>query len=529
MTRRPRRRVPPIWLWVFWLFFLVVMAWLWLTDLGDEGIRNAFSMILALGALTAGFLWFVFLSGYHGRLRATIGLGTVLAIGGCVGLARIEGFSGAMIPEFGLRFGAGERSFDGTELGALEIDLRRTTPDDFPGFLGRERDAFVRHVRLARDWEAQPPEPVWRHEIGAGWSGFAVVNGVAVTMEQRGESEAVTAYDVHTGALLWAHTYPGHFDHFLGGRGPRATPTIDEGRVYALGARGRLSCLDGATGAALWTRDLLAEYGVTPEMEARNVQYGRANSPLVAGDLVIVPAGGDEATRQARLAAFDKTSGEPVWESPPRQISFSSPRLATLAGIAQVLIVNEDTLSGHTPETGVLLWEHSWPGRTSATASVSQAVPVPPDRVFVSKGYGGGALLLELVPGEDGVLAAREVWRDRRALRTKLTNVVLKDEHIYGLSDGMLECVELETGRRVWKEGRYGHGQILRVDELLLLLSEEGEVVLIEPTPDEPDHILGRFQALAGKTWNNPALYGDLLVVRNGNEAAVYRLPTVGE
>ena len=150
---------------------------------------------------------------------------------------------------------------------------------------------------------------------------------------------------------------------------------------------------------------------------------------------------------------------------------------------------------------------------------------VAPNRVFVSKGYGLGGALLELTPRTDGTMAVDEVWANARVLRTKFSNVTVYDGHIYGLSDGILECVDLETGERVWKHGRYHHGQILRVQDLLIVLSEDGEVFLVEATPERRDNVLGQFQALSGKTWNNFALYGPYLVVRNGEEAAVFRLP----
>ena len=370
---------------------------------------------------------------------------------------------------------------------------------------------------------------VWRQPIGEGWSAFAVVNGYAVTMEQRGEREAVTAYDARTGALLWSREIGARFSHPLGGIGPRSTPTIDEGRVFALGSRGQIACLDGATGALIWEKNLLEEYGVSREQEFASIQYGRSNSLLIVDDLVIVPAGGNKGGRIASLAAFDKKTGASIWEAGDRQISFSSPRLATLSGIEQVLIVNEDTLSGHAPSTGEVLWEHPWWGVTSAQSNISQAVPLPPDRVFISKGYGGGAALLRLIATDGGRFDVEELWKESRVMRTKFTNVVIRDGYIYGLSDGTLECADLESGERIWKSGRYEHGQILGVGDLLLVLSESGEIVLIDPNPEEPNRVLGRFQAIEGLTWNNLALYGDLLLVRNGREAAAWRLPLAGQ
>ena len=203
--------------------------------------------------------------------------------------------------------------------------------------------------------------------------------------------------------------------------------------------------------------------------------------------------------------------------------------MATIAGVEQVLILNEASVSGHWLESGEVLWEFPRPGVTSADPNVSQAVAVPPDRVFVSKGYGLGGALLELSPGPGGEMNVREIWASSRVMRTKFSNVTIYDGHIYGLSDGILECVDLATGERVWKHGRYHHGQILRVNDLLLVLSEDGEVFLVEASPLRRDNVLGQFHALSGKTWNNFALYGPYLVVRNGEEAAAFRLPLVDD
>jgi outer membrane protein assembly factor BamB len=527
---RPYRFLLPVWLWIFLAIAAAAVGWVRLgVDTGDGGLTNVATMLIALASSLVTGAWFLFFSRFLRRTRFTALAAGLVALALAAALFRFEGFSGSMRPGFGLRLGGGPGAppIPGDAPRPEGVDLTSTAAD-FPGFLGAERDLTVRGIELARDWTAHRPELRWRQPIGAGWSAFAIVNAVAVTMEQRGGSELVTAYDLSSGRLLWAHASPVRFAHPLGGVGPRSTPTIDEGRVYALGATGILLCLDGATGDVIWEKDLLREFGLTPEQEFALVQYGRSNSPLVVGDLLVVPGGGNPDRPPASLVAYDKRTGAKVWEGGDRQISFSSPRLATLGGVAQILIVNEDTASGHDPATGARLWQHPWPGVTAANASASQAVPVPPDRVLLSKGYGEGAALLRLVPRGDGTFAAEELWRDRRVLRTKLTNVAVIDGHVYGLSDGILECVDLETGARVWKGGRYGHGQILHVGTLLLVLTEEGELVLIDPSPDRPNDVLGRLQAIEGTTWNNLALYGPYLAVRNAREAAVYRLPLAG-
>lgn len=525
---RSKRRTPPPWLYLVLAAALASVLWMQLGDpLGDRGLANALSFIALASAALIGWLWLVLFSAHRPLVRAGVGLGTLGLLAAAASTLRIEGFSGTLIPSFGLR-SAAPRTFPASHEPAMEtaasaVDLSTTTPADFPGFLGPARDGTVPGVRLARSWEDRPPELLWRRPVGAGWSGFAVVNGVAVTLEQRGTLETVAAYDVRTGSPLWTHDHPGHFEHFLGGDGPRSTPTIDGGRVYALGVQGLLVCLDGTDGQLIWRHDLLEEFDMSPELEAKTVAYGRSNSPLVVGDLLIVPAGGNAEERQSGLVAYDKQDGVLRWRGPPRQISFASPTHTTLLGVDQILTVNEASVSGHDPADGRLLWEYAWPGTTATNASVSQAVPLAPDHVLVSKGYGGGAALLRLVPRNNG-FSAEPVWRERRSLRTKFTNVVVREGHAYGLSDGILECVDLEDGSRDWKEGRYGHGQLLLVDDLLLVLGEEGDLILVEARSDR--HVqLARISALEGKTWNNPALYGDILVVRNSTEAAAYRLP----
>jgi outer membrane protein assembly factor BamB len=180
-------------------------------------------------------------------------------------------------------------------------------------------------------------------------------------------------------------------------------------------------------------------------------------------------------------------------------------------------------VSGHAVDTGQTLWQHPWPGQSSGRASASQAVPVGDDRVLVSKGYGGGAELFR-VASNAGKWSTERIWK-QSVLKTKLTNVVVHQGHVYGLDDGILSCVELETGRRRWKRGRYGHGQMLLAGDVLLVLTESGELLMVDPIP-ERHQVLGRLPVLDGKTWNNLCLYGPYLLVRNAEEAACYELPT---
>ena len=467
-------------------------------------------------------MWFLFLSGYRRLSRLLVAVGCAVTVGLLIFLFPIVRLNGELLPTFAYRYALKpDQMLDIPPANTIHaekthIDVHTTTPADFPGFLGPQRSESVDGVKLACDWAAQPPKRIWRQKIGAGWSAFSVVNGHAVTMEQRGDLEMTTCYNVETGQLEWTHSISGRrFEGVAGGIGPRSTPTIDDGMVFSLGVRGHLACLDGATGKPIWEKDLLKEYGIPPEEEDDVMAWGRSASPLVVGEKLIVPIGGRKAGPLVALAAFDKRSGKLLWNGGERQISYCSPNVATLGGIEQIVIVNEDTASGQDATTGKTLWEHERPGHTNRDPNVSQAVPIAPNLVFLSKGYGGGAMLLRLDPAGEGGFKTHVVWKNPRLMKTKFTNVTVLDGHIYGLSDGILECIEAAGGASKWKQGHYGHGQILRAGDLLLVLTEKGEVVLVEATPERANHVFGRFQAIEGLTWNNVALYGPYLLVRN--------------
>jgi outer membrane protein assembly factor BamB len=207
-------------------------------------------------------------------------------------------------------------------------------------------------------------------------------------------------------------------------------------------------------------------------------------------------------------------------------VAYASPALATLGGRQQIVIVNQDFITGHDPADGRELWSIDWDGPSNSSANTSQAQPIGGDRLLVTKGYGGGARVFA-VRHVGGGWAAQTLLANATALRTKLTNVVVHQGHAYGLSDGILQCVDLSTLSARWKRGRYGHGQTMLVGNLLLIQADTGEVVLVAADPQR--HLeLGRFQAIEGNTWNNPALWGPYLLVRNGEEAACYELPLAG-
>jgi outer membrane protein assembly factor BamB len=464
-------------------------------------------------------LWAIFGTGRARAFQIRSLLAAIAAVAAFFACVRVESVSGNLWPQLTWRWTAKPDELLVADLGAkrsdepkVAADLTNLGEDDFPQFLGPNRNATIEAPPFDQDWDDRPPRLIWQKPIGAGWSSFAVVGDCAVTQEQRGDLEMVTCYNLSTGELLWSHGDNGRFSGVLSGDGPRCTPTVNEGRVYTLGAFGLLNCLDGRTGKRLWSHDIVKENGASvPE-------WGKSCSPLIADDLVIVSAGGPNGRS---LVAYNKQSGEMAWHAGDGASSYSSPRLAELAGVRQVLIVNQQSVAAHAPDDGRVLWEFPWPG---GNPKVADAVAVDGEHVFIAAGYGLGCQLLKIQKADDGQISPEVDWQSR-ALKPKFTNVIVRDGYVYGLDDGKaIVCLDLKDGKRRWHGGRYGHGQLLLVNDLLLVQAENGEVALVEASP-ERFHELARFAALEDQTWNNPVVAGRILLVRNAIQAACFQLP----
>jgi len=512
----------------------------------DQAVRNIITLILAFAALVSLLVWFVRESGHAVWLKQMVLGGLLGLVVVAAGTLRIERVSGDLVPEFTWRWApARDRRLearpaagpaDKPQAPAAGADGQATptaweaTADDFSRFLGPAGTCSLDGPALDPDWAARPPRELWRQPIGAGWSGFATCGDHAVTLEQRGDDEIVACYALGTGAAEWAVSVPARHETVLGGVGPRSTPTVRDGVVYATGATGWLHAIDGATGRVLWKRDVVADLGIDPAAHVAAVAWGRAGSPLVTADLVIVPGGGPKAAERGfvSLVAYDRATGERRWTAGDEQISYATPHLATLGGREAIVSVNEARVVAYDPATRAVVWQFPWAGHSNSDASCSQAVVLDDRRVFISKGYGIGAAVFELpepgAPPAAEPWTLREVWHETGSLKTKFTNVAIHEDHAYGLSDGILECVRLADGKRAWKGGRYGQGQVLRVGSLLLVQAESGEVVLVDASPAK-HAVRGRLAALSGQTWNNLCLAGSKLLVRNAEEAACYELP----
>ena len=495
---------------------ILAIILLWIIDAPHRQSRVLHTVLVLMLSFLLMLLWLLFFSRLRWKVRLLAFGAVVLILLLSTTLFRVKGFSGDLVPLLEWRWS--EKAAESL-MGNIS-----TAPDafskDYPQFLGPHRNGTVQGIKLARDWSERPPQLLWRQPIGAGWSAFAVVGSSAVTQEQRGEYEMVVSYDLHSGREQWSHSDHDRYEATPAGVGPRATPTIVEDKVYTLGATGILNCLDLATGERIWSEDILYDN------DAELASWGMSGSPLILNDLVVVSAGGGEGKS---LVAYHKDTGARVWRDGSDPAGYSSPLITTLAGVPQILIFNYGSVAAHDPSDGGVLWQQPWPNTTEC---IAQPVPLPEDHLFVSSGYGIGCKLFQIAHDADNQLKATLVWETPR-LKAKFTNVIHRGGYIYGLDDGVLVCLDLANGQRKWKRGRYGHGQVILVDDsdeiddqsgLLLVSAESGDVLLVEVNPNESKE-LARFPALTSKTWNNPALAGQYLLVRNDREAACYELP----
>ena len=494
---------------------LVTLTWIWSTEVNHEAIRTIRTALVVIVSLLLLALWWLVASGLSWKAKL-LGLAAVVLTGFLLrSLMTYEGVDGNLVPILSWRWTSRPLpEIAGSSSKLMHLATVASSETDFPQFLGPNRDARLPGPKLSTDWTQHPPKQLWKQPIGLGWSSFSIAGKLAVTQEQRGSQQLVVAYELRTGKVVWVHADQTRFHSALAGDGPRATPTISqEKRVYTLSPKGLLNCLDLETGKLLWQRNVETEHA------AGSLHWGRSSSPLLVNDLVIVNPGGSP---HRSLAAYRQLGGELAWTAGNATTSYASPMLITLLGRPQILMVNQQSLTAHSPDNGHILWQQAFP---SNSPHCSQPVAIAEDLVFVSSGYGVGSKLFRIRNDKDEKYRSATVW-ESKGLRTKFTNTVLHEGSLYGLDEGILVCLNPKTGGRRWKRGRYGHGQLILVGDLLLITSEQGEVGLVEANPERFKEV-ARFAALEGITWNTPALSGDLLLVRNHQEAAAYKLPVL--
>jgi outer membrane protein assembly factor BamB len=382
---------------------------------------------------------------------------------------------------------------------------------DWPEFRGPKRDNRLTGVTIPTDWDTYPPKLLWKRKVGPGWGSFAVIGNRIYTQEQWDQDEAVVCYNGDTGKEIWFHEDKARFTEPVAGAGPRATPTFHDGKLYTMGAAGKLLCLDAADGHKIWEKDILAD------ADAKLPQWGFASSPLVAQGIVMVFAGGPSKS----VVGYDAATGKFLWAAGEGKLSYASLQRATIDGVEQALLATGDGLTAFQPKDGAVLWDHKWP--LEGGARCTQAAAVGDSDFLLGTGFKNGTRRVHVTHKDDK-------WEDKELWTTidinpYFNDLVVHKGHIYGFNTELFTCVNLDKGKWKWKERGFGCGQVLLLadQDLLLIVSEKGEVALVEANPAEYKE-LGRFQAIKGKTWNHPVIANGRLYVRNGEEAACYQL-----
>lgn len=387
---------------------------------------------------------------------------------------------------------------------------------DWPQFRGVNRDGVSTETDLPRSWPAEGPRVVWKRAIGEGYSGISVVGDRLYTMDSDGTAEYVLALEAGSGKEVWrVPAGPKLIDSM--GNGPRTTPTLDGGTVYAMGSHGRLLALKAADGAKIWEVDLPQAFA------AKRPNWGYSGSPLIDGNLLILEVGGTDGRG---VVAFEKATGKVRWGALDGDAAYSSPVMMTIGGIKQYVMprrAGSQTVALR-PD-GSVLWTH--PGPFSAIAS---ALLVPPDKVYVSGGDDAGAVLMRIKTEggtEGGKATVEELWKTR-TMKNHFNNAVLVGDHLYGFDNATFKSLSVATGEQTWAFRGLGKGSLLAADgNLLIVLSDQGTLLLVKATPDAYTE-LARFQAMEGKAWTAPALANGRLYLRDHDEIVALEMKAPG-
>lgn len=373
---------------------------------------------------------------------------------------------------------------------------------DWPQWRGPQHDGISRETGLLPKWPASGPSELWRVALGGGFSAVSVVGDRAFTMYGSPEGEFAVAIDSGSGKILWKIRCGDLYKNSYGD-GPRATPSVDEGRVYTLSGKGSLLCLDASSGKQLWGFSLPEKFAGEPP------EYGFSASPLVVGKMLVVVVG---AGKGRSLAALDKTTGNVIWTSLDDKPGYSTPLAIEVDGLPQLVVLMGEALVSVSPQDGHEYWRHPW--KTEQDANV--AAPIfSHDRLFISTGFGTGCGLFEL-SAKNGKAEAKLLWANKN-MENYFGSSILIDGQLYGFKKTILTCIDFETGQTHWKQRGFNQGCVLAADGKLIIYGERATLALAEVSSAHYREI-SKAKVLDDQTWTIPTLADGRLYVRNQKE-----------
>lgn len=386
--------------------------------------------------------------------------------------------------------------------------------DDWPQFLGPQRNGQSKETGLLKTWPKNGPSVVWKASVGQGFSGPVVSGDRLIIFFRQDGKEVTQCHHAMTGKMLWESGYSCDYqDQYGKGDGPRATPTIAKDLVVTYGADGSLQVLEMATGKQLWLKNTRKLYDVPPNF------FGVGSSPLVFGDRVLVNVGGENAG----IVAFGLKDGKELWKATADEASYASPILARFGERNYAVFFTRFGVVVLDPINGNVVFRQRW--RARYAASVNAATPlVVNDLLFASASYETGALLLQNRGGKFVT-----IWSNDESMSNHYNTCIVHDGFLYGIhgrQEGrpVLRCVELKTGKVRWSQERFGCASMIFADNSVLALTEAGELVRFATNPN-------KYEEMARATvFTDPpcraqiALANGLLYARDSETLRCFRL-----
>jgi len=382
---------------------------------------------------------------------------------------------------------------------------------DWPWFLGSARDGSL-EVQV-QPWQGEELSTAWSIPLGEGFSGPVASGGKVVLFHRQGGDHLVEVVRAENGSRVWQTRLPTHYEDQLGrGDGPRATPAIAEGKVFVTTPEGVLVAFDFAMGKKLWSVDLPSTYAPPKGF------FGYGVSPLVHQGSVLLNVGGEGAG----VVAFSVRDGKELWKASSHQASYASGILMRLGAEELAVFFTREGLLALDPTKGTVVHQMRWRSRQNASVNAASPVAIP-GGVFLTASYNTGAIALEL--RESGL---HKVWSGDENLSAHYSTPVYFDGHLYGFhgrqeEGAELRCVESKTGKVKWVMRGTGCGWLLRARDRLLVMQENGELLLLKADPAR-SRVEARAKALNGTARALPAFVDNLLICRDGKECKALKL-----